>query len=131
MMARLLQKALGSASGRNTDERQEPRVEHCLRVGAKALPQQRALTVDISAGGACLETFAPLEPGLTFDLELEIGVFPLHLKATVLWCESLSRGIYRAGISMAESSPHSLHAYQRYVRNELALCQAKAPEPAL
>lgn len=120
-MAELFRKALKVPSRRHTDEREEPRVEHCLRVGARALPQGRALTVDISAGGACIETFAPVEPGLTFDLELEIGVFPLHLKATILWCETLTRGIYRAGISMAESSPHSLKAYQRYVRNELAL----------
>ena len=120
LMNRFFQKAMRNVVAADSPEgRAEPRFEHCLRVTAPVLPDHRALTVDVSTSGACLETFAPVPVGMTFDLDLEIGVFPLHLKARVLWCEKMARGIYRVGLCLAGSSPHSLHAYQRYVRKEM------------
>ena len=101
------------------DSRRHPRLRHCLRVEAPELPDFKALTIDVSASGVGLETFSEIAVGQKLKMRLEIGVFPISLEGVVKWCEAVSDGIYHVGVSIEASSPHNLHAYRRYVNNEI------------
>ena len=96
--------------------RKTERQGHCVRVTGKGLPNGRALTVDLSEQGICLETFEPLEEGTALDLNLEVGHFPIALKSEVKWCQQLSPTIYRIGLSLDSSAPRTRHALSLYLK---------------
>ena len=70
-----------------------------------------------------METFSEIDVGKTLKMRLEIGVFPISLEGVVRWCRPVAQGIYHLGVSVEESTPHNLHAYRRYVTNELKLSE--------
>jgi PilZ domain len=98
--------------------RTNPRFRHCLRVMAPELPNYRALTVDVSALGLCLETFSPVSIGDRFDMKLDIGVFPISLQGEVRSCREVANGIFHVGVCVRESRPHGLHALALYLEQE-------------
>jgi hypothetical protein len=87
----------------------------CVAVRSRDLPQQRALTVDLSETGVCLETFSKVAVGVVMDLEMDLGPFPVSLRGEVVYCTSFSRGIYRVGLDFKHSRPNALHAVKLYL----------------
>lgn len=105
----------GAAAYEERESRAENRLAHCVSLVSEQLPNSRALSVDTSRDGLCIETFESLPKGLRLDMEMDIGTFPITLRGTVRWCKKISEGIFRVGICLSETSHHNRHALALYL----------------
>jgi len=60
--------------------------------------QSLARTLDISMGGALLETVEPMAPGDRIVLDMQVGDRILPLQGTVVHVDSLPNNHYRVGV---------------------------------
>lgn len=109
-------------------KRASPRYRTCVSVRSEGLPQQRALTVDMSSTGVCLETFSKVAVGVVMDLNMDLGPFPVSVRGEVVYCTRFSVGIYRVGLDLKHSRPNALHAIKLYLEENKSGGQAGKPE---
>ena len=79
-------------------------------------------TKDISSGGICLITYAPLQPGdiMELDFKLKGKEFTIKAKGKVIWTQEFEIGNqkgYDNGIEFVEISREARTEIEQYVQN--------------
>lgn len=78
-----------------------------LRALSPALPNFKALSVDVSQGGLRLETEAPLTPGARIKMSLDLDIpeqTPIPLTCRVVWCKPTGK-TYEVGLQFMDLEP--------------------------
>lgn len=114
--------------GEFVEQREHPRIPHCLRVISPEISNFQATTMDLSAVGLRIVSTEPIEPGKEFTLSLDIGVFPIRLKAESRWCTPGDAVPYHVGICLRNSSANNLRAISNFVDQELRLLESEPSE---
>lgn len=84
-----------------------PRTAARLRALSPALPNFRALSLDLSQGGLKLETEDSLVPGTRIQMRLDLEIpdqEPVPLDCRVVWCQATGRS-YLVGLQFLELEP--------------------------
>lgn len=81
----------------------------------------RAITKDVSRGGACFEVTAPMATGSSFDIALSLVLSensfsePLKLQGKVVWCTPTSGG-YQIGAAFVPQDADTKEFLQLFLR---------------
>ena len=100
-------------------QRHEPRVPMRGQVQGEVMVFQPMIILDISRGGAQVETAFPLHVDSLHDLRLSLGDRSVVVKGRIAHChlaelhEELVR--YRTGVEFVEPSEHAKSAIERFV----------------
>lgn len=78
---------------RRSSARTAARVEVHFGEGLEAARAFKAFSINVSAGGLCLKTSRPRQPGDRMNLALRIGEEPFELKGEVAWAKDGCVGV--------------------------------------
>ena len=84
-----------------------PRTNARLRALSPALPNFRALSIDVSQGGLKLETEDKLTPGARIKMDLDLDIpdqEPVPLNCRVVWCQATGK-TYTVGLQFIDLEP--------------------------
>jgi len=94
-------------SGAERYSRVYPRTNARLRALSPALPNFRALSIDVSQGGLKLETEDKLTPGARIKMDLDLDIpdqEPIPLNCRVVWCQAIGK-TFTVGLQFVDLEP--------------------------
>ena len=107
----------------------EPRLLHGLSIRyGEQKATERGRTADLSKGGLCVITDAPLPQGTTLKLILELDAYSIPLTGKVAWSRDVDAPGRPKAMGVQLISPPAM--YQRYVRTVVARQEAKTDSSA-
>ncbi len=99
-------------------QRQYARINRDVGIISPDIPGYKAITRDISIGGAKITTSKPLPKGkiIKIGLELEISNKPFELSAEVVWTKEVEPNKkYEAGLKFIYSNPEQQQQIEKYI----------------
>ena len=104
-----------------TDKRDRERVPLAGQVTGEVMVFQPMTIMDISAGGAQVETPFPLQLDSLHDFRLSLGTRSVVVKGRVAHCSigelTESSALYRTGVEFIETSEHARSAILAFIEH--------------
>jgi hypothetical protein len=113
------------------DKRDRERVPLAGQVTGEVMVFQPITILDISRGGAQIETPFPLQLDSLHDFRLSLGTRPVVLKGRIAHCHvgelTETSALYRSGVEFVEPSEHAVNAIAEFIER----LRTRSPHPPI